>query len=120
MKTENYEQISRKSLKHLCESRPVNLKSNFNFSLLFIVFAPILTILFAIMFGGIENVVFSWLPAVPFAFWIAEGFGVSNKTGLDCTYNIPCMYECPMGYPDWCPHKHSPKRYEKSPYQITD
>jgi len=101
-----------------CTEVHKNKKKDKQFSLLFLILVPVLTIFFA---GGLTPFVFiTWLAAILFAGWISGavfGRGVDKN---DCRVFLPCQYECPMNYPEWCPNKNSERRHEKSPYEIQE
>lgn len=108
--------VSRKEMVARCTALQKNKKRDKQFSILFLILVPTLTIFFA---GGLTPfVLITWLAAILFAGWISGAvFGRGNHSS-DCRVFLPCQYECPMGYPEWCPNKNSKLRYGASPYEI--
>jgi hypothetical protein len=114
---ENPKQISRQEMIHRCHALPRNLKRNKRFMIIFLILVPTLTILFA---GGLTPfVLITWLGGLLFAGWIAGALG-GDASESDCRHFLPCTYECPLGYPEWCPHQNRHERGKKSPYEIID
>jgi len=109
--------VSKKELVKRCTALRGNSKRNKRSNLLFLVLVPSLTLIFA---GGLTPFVFiTWLAGLLFAIWIVGALG-GDTSEPDCKHFLPCLYDCPLDYPDWCPNKNRPERLEKSPYEIMD